>query len=36
MPQAAFVDIHGAGHMVAGDDSDAIAAAVLDFRERLD
>lgn len=35
MPQAEFVDVHGAGHMVAGDDNDAFAAAVLSFLERL-
>lgn len=33
MPQAAFVDVAGAGHMVAGDDNDAFAAAVLAFLE---
>jgi pimeloyl-ACP methyl ester carboxylesterase len=35
MPRAAFVDVAGAGHMVAGDDNDAFAAAVFAFLERL-
>ena len=33
-PQAEFVDVSGAGHMVAGDRNDAVTAAVLDFLER--
>ncbi|MFZ4603476.1 MAG: alpha/beta fold hydrolase [Caulobacterales bacterium] len=33
MPKAAFVDVAGAGHMVAGDDNDAFAAAVIAFLE---
>lgn len=33
-PAAEFVDIAGAGHMVAGDRNDAFAGAVLDFLER--
>ena len=35
MPEAAFVDVAGAGHMVAGDDNDAFAAAVLSFLDGL-
>lgn len=35
MPQAAFVDVAEAGHMVAGDDNDAFADAVFDFVARL-
>lgn len=31
VPHASFVDISGAGHMVAGDDNDAFSAAVADF-----
>ncbi len=34
VPHADFVDITGAGHMVAGDDNDAFTAAVVDFLER--
>ncbi|PRC51888.1 alpha/beta hydrolase, partial [Mycobacterium sp. ITM-2017-0098] len=30
-PQIAFVDVEGAGHMVAGDRNDLFADAVLDF-----
>ena len=33
-PDAEFVDVAGAGHMVAGDRNDAFSAAVLDFLER--
>jgi pimeloyl-ACP methyl ester carboxylesterase len=29
-----FVDVHGAGHMVAGDRNDIFAQAVLDFLNR--
>jgi pimeloyl-ACP methyl ester carboxylesterase len=36
IPSAEFVDVRGAGHMVAGDDNDAFNAAVEDFLERLD
>jgi pimeloyl-ACP methyl ester carboxylesterase/acyl-coenzyme A thioesterase PaaI-like protein len=31
VPHAGYVDVGGAGHMVAGDDNDAFTAAVLDF-----
>jgi len=31
VPHATYVDVSGAGHMVAGDDNDAFATAVLDF-----
>jgi pimeloyl-ACP methyl ester carboxylesterase/acyl-coenzyme A thioesterase PaaI-like protein len=31
VPQASYVDISGAGHMVAGDDNDAFTTAVTDF-----
>ncbi len=34
MPNAGFVDVAGAGHMVAGDDNDAFTAAVVAFLER--
>ncbi len=33
-PQVEFVDVHGAGHMVAGDRNDIFAGAVLDFLAR--
>ncbi len=33
-PQAEYVDVRGAGHMVAGDDNDAFTSAVLDFLGR--
>jgi peroxiredoxin len=33
-PQAEFVDVSGAGHMVAGDRNDAFTSAVVDFLER--
>jgi pimeloyl-ACP methyl ester carboxylesterase len=33
-PRAEYVDVRGAGHMVAGDDNDAFTSAVLDFLER--
>jgi peroxiredoxin len=33
-PAVEFVDVSGAGHMVAGDRNDAFSAAVLDFLER--
>ncbi|MFZ4602861.1 MAG: alpha/beta fold hydrolase [Caulobacterales bacterium] len=35
MPHADYVDVAGAGHMVAGDDNDAFASAVFAFLERL-
>lgn len=35
-PQIAFVDVEGAGHMVAGDRNDLFADAVLDFLARHD
>ena len=31
LPNAAYIDIRGAGHMVAGDDNDAFTSAVTDF-----
>jgi pimeloyl-ACP methyl ester carboxylesterase len=31
LPQARFVDLKGAGHMIAGDANDAFAASVADF-----
>jgi pimeloyl-ACP methyl ester carboxylesterase len=31
LPQARFVDLKGAGHMIAGDANDAFAASVVDF-----
>ncbi len=33
-PQAEYVDVRGAGHMVAGDDNDAFTHAVADFLDR--
>ena len=33
-PRAQYVDVRGAGHMVAGDDNDAFTAAVTDFLSR--
>ncbi|MGE0741736.1 MAG: alpha/beta fold hydrolase [Hyphomonadaceae bacterium] len=36
MPNAEFVDVAGAGHMVAGDRNDAFNAAILDFLARVD
>lgn len=33
-PQAEYVDVRGAGHMVAGDDNDAFTSAVLTFLDR--
>ena len=33
-PAATYVDVRGAGHMVAGDDNDAFTAAVADFLGR--
>ena len=33
-PQVEFVDVSGAGHMVAGDRNDAFTAAVVDFLDR--
>lgn len=33
-PQAEYIDVRGAGHMVAGDDNDAFTSAVLDFLDR--
>jgi len=33
-PQAEYVDVRGAGHMVAGDDNDAFTSAVLGFLDR--
>jgi pimeloyl-ACP methyl ester carboxylesterase len=34
VPHAEFVDVAGAGHMVAGDDNDAFSAAIIDFLAR--
>ena len=34
VPHAEYVDLHGAGHMVAGDRNDAFTDAVVDFIER--
>ena len=34
VPHAEFVDVAGAGHMVAGDDNDAFSAAIVDFLAR--
>jgi pimeloyl-ACP methyl ester carboxylesterase len=31
VPHAAYVDVSGAGHMVAGDRNDAFATALVDF-----
>ena len=36
VPHAEFVDVAGAGHMVAGDRNDVFNGAVLDFIDRLD
>ncbi len=36
VPHAAYADVGGATHMVAGDDNDAFTAAVLDFLRSLD
>jgi pimeloyl-ACP methyl ester carboxylesterase len=36
VPHAEFVDVSGAGHMVAGDRNDAFTAAVMDFLDRHD
>jgi pimeloyl-ACP methyl ester carboxylesterase len=36
VPHAAFTDVSGAGHMVAGDKNDVFAEAVLSFLERLE
>jgi pimeloyl-ACP methyl ester carboxylesterase len=36
VPHADYVDVSGAGHMVAGDDNDAFTSAVLDFLVALD
>lgn len=36
VPQAEFVDVEGAGHMVAGDRNDAFNSAIVDFLGRLD
>ena len=36
MPQAGYVDVAGAGHMVAGDRNDAFNQAIIDFIERVD
>ena len=36
LPNAEFVDVAGAAHMVAGDRNDVFTAAVVDFLERLD
>ena len=35
VPHAEYVDVSGAGHMVAGDDNDVFSVAVLDFLSRL-
>ena len=35
IPQASFVDVIGAGHMVAGDDNDAFTTAILNFLKAL-
>ncbi|HBA43916.1 MAG TPA: alpha/beta hydrolase, partial [Alphaproteobacteria bacterium] len=35
VPHAEFVDVSGAGHMVAGDKNDAFAEAVVSFLNRL-
>jgi len=34
-PAAEYVDVRGAGHMVAGDDNDAFTTAVLAFLDRV-
>ena len=36
VPHATFVDVSGAGHMVAGDRNDAFASAVLSFLDDTD
>ncbi len=36
VPHAEFVDVEGAGHMVAGDRNDAFNSAIVDFLDRLD
>jgi peroxiredoxin len=36
VPQAEFVDVEGAGHMVAGDRNDAFNSAIVDFLDRLE
>lgn len=36
MPHAEYIDVQGAGHMVAGDKNDAFNNAILDFVRRLD
>jgi pimeloyl-ACP methyl ester carboxylesterase len=36
VPHSAYVDVSGAGHMVAGDRNDVFAEAVLDFLNRLE
>jgi pimeloyl-ACP methyl ester carboxylesterase len=36
MPHAEYVDVAGAGHMVAGDKNDAFNGAILEFVKRLD
>ncbi|MCT8972906.1 alpha/beta fold hydrolase [Microbaculum marinisediminis] len=36
VPHAAYADVSGAGHMVAGDRNDIFARAVLDFLDRLE
>ena len=35
VPHAEFVDVSGAGHMVAGDKNDAFGEAVISFLNRL-
>jgi pimeloyl-ACP methyl ester carboxylesterase len=35
VPRCEFVDVSGAGHMVAGDRNDAFTAAVVDFLTRV-
>lgn len=35
VPQAQFVEVPGAGHMVVGDSNDVFTGAVLDFLKRL-
>ena len=36
MPQARYVDVAGAGHMIAGDRNDAFNSAVVDFLQEVD
>ena len=36
MPHADYVDVAGAGHMIAGDRNDAFNAAIIEFLERVD